>query len=106
MSEDKDEHRELADMVGEQAASLEVWQSAELWVLEVVLRERLAVLGVEPTQDLAVAMMACAQLLAERAPEWGGDARGTLAELAVLGLRLLEPGDGDERRRHPSAGGR
>ena len=33
--------------------------------------------------------MAAAQLLAERSPEWGGDARDTLSEVAVLGLRLL-----------------
>ncbi len=36
--------------------------------------------------------MAVAYLLAERAPEWGGDQRGTLGDVAVLGLRLL----GDE----------
>ena len=86
-----DAARDLADLVGEQAATLEVWANAELHVLEVVLRERLATLGVEPTPDLGVALMAVAQLLAERAPEWGGDARGVLCEVAVLGLRLLDP---------------
>lgn len=62
---------------------------AELCVLEVCLRERLALLGIEPTPELAVGMMAAAQLLAERSPEWGGAARDTLAEVAILGLRLL-----------------
>jgi hypothetical protein len=91
-----DHQRDLADLVGRQAATLEVWQNAELCVLEVMLRERLALLDIEPTQELAVALMTTAQLLAERAPEWGGDARGTLAEVAVLGLRLLDPPESQE----------
>jgi hypothetical protein len=85
-----DPARDLADLVGRQAETLEVWANAELHVVEVVLRERLSLLGVEPTPDMAVALMALAQLLAERTPEWGGDARDVLAEVAVLGLRLLE----------------
>ena len=47
---------------------------------------------IEATPELAAGLMATAQLLAERSPEWGGDARDTLAEVAVLGLRLLDPG--------------
>ena len=86
-----DSSRELAELVARQADTMEVWQSAELCVLEVMLRERLAVLAVEADEELGVALMAVAQLLAQRAPEWGGDARDTLAELAVLGLRLLDP---------------
>ncbi len=85
-----DPARDLADLVGRQADSMEVWANAELHVVEAVLRERLALLGVEPTPDMAVALMALAQLLAERTPEWGGDARDVLGEVAVLGLRLLE----------------
>jgi hypothetical protein len=83
--------RLLAELVGRQAANLEVWADAELCVLEVMLRERLAVLGIDPAPEMGAVLMAVAQLLAERAPEWGGDARQTLAEVAVLGLRLLEP---------------
>ncbi len=83
------ELRELAELIGRQAAGLDVWEDAELCVLEVCLRERLALLGIEVTPELAAGLMATAQLLAERAPEWGGDARDTLAEVAVLGLRLL-----------------
>ncbi len=86
-----DDKRDLADLVGRQADTMEIWQNAELHVLEVMLRERLAVLAVEPTQELAVALMPAAQLLAEHSPEWGGDARDVLCELAVLGLRLLDP---------------
>ena len=85
-----DPSRDLAELVGRQAATFEVWANAEPHVVEVVLRERLALLGIEPTSDMAVALMAVAQLLAERTPEWGGDARDVLAEVAVLGLRLLE----------------
>jgi hypothetical protein len=85
-----DPARDLADLVGRQAETLEVWANAELHVVEAVLRERLALLGVEPTPEMAVALMALAQLLAERTPEWGGDARDVLGEVAVLGLRLLE----------------
>ncbi len=89
------ELRELAELIGRQAAGLDVWEDAELCVLEVCLRERLALLGIETTPELAVGLMAAAQLLAERSPEWGGDARDTLAEVAILGLRLL---DGDPPR--------
>lgn len=93
-----EEPRDLAAMVAGHAAGMEVWQSAELHVIECTLRERLAVLGVEPSEQVGVALMATAQLLAERAPEWGGDARGTLAEVAVLGLRLLEGGEAERAR--------
>jgi hypothetical protein len=34
--------------------------------------------------------MATATLLGEHAPEWGGDARCSLREIALLGLRLLD----------------
>lgn len=71
---------------------MDAWESAELHVLEIVLRERLCALRIGLTPDTGAVLMAIAQLLAERAPEWGGDARDTLAEIAVLGLRLLEDG--------------
>ena len=80
---------ELAEVVGRHAATMEIWENAELCVIEALLLERLGVLGLEPKAELGVALMAVAQLLAERAPEWGGDARDALAEVAVLGLRLL-----------------
>ncbi|MFP5375624.1 MAG: hypothetical protein ACLGIO_02440 [Acidimicrobiia bacterium] len=82
--------RELAEVIARQAASMEAWESAELHVLEVVLRERLAALGTAAGPEAGAVLMVVAQLLAERAPEWGGDARDTLAEVAVLGLRLLD----------------
>jgi hypothetical protein len=37
--------------------------------------------------------MALAMLLAEKAPEWGGDCRDTLNEIAQLGLSLLMGND-------------
>lgn len=70
------------------------WESAELHVIEVLLRERLSALRIELTPEVGAVLMAVAHLLAERAPEWDGDARDTLCEIAVLGLRLLEDGSG------------
>ena len=87
---DEEPIRDLTELVSRQAASLECWESAELHVLEVLLRERLTLLGIHPGPETGATLMAVAQLLAERAPEWGGDARGTLAEVAILGLRLLD----------------
>lgn len=86
--------RRLAEVVARCAASMQAWESAELHVLEVMLRERLAALGVHAGPETGAVLMAVAQLLAERQPEWGGDARDTLGEVAVLGLRLLEDGSG------------
>ena len=80
----------LASRIRAQARDLEAWQVAELHLLEGALRHRLAVLGVEATPDVAAALMATATLLAEHAPEWGGDVRCSLGEVAQLGLRLLE----------------
>ena len=85
--------RELAEMVARQAASLQAWESAELHVLEVMLRERLCALGIGTGPETGAVLMAVAQLLAERPPEWGGDARDTLAEIAFLGLRILDAGE-------------
>ena len=89
--EQEDHLRDLAELVGRQADSLDVWTSAELCVLEVLFRERLATLGIRPSPEVGACMMAIAQLLSERAPDFGGDARDALAEVAVLGLRLLDP---------------
>lgn len=82
--------QQLASLVREQAANTEVWQDAELHLLEQALVERLAAVGVEVTPDVAVALMATATLLGQHLPEWGGDARCSLAEVAFLGLQLLE----------------
>lgn len=86
--------RRLAETVAAYAASMEAWESAELHVLEVMLRERLTALGVAVGPDAGAVLMVVAELVAERPPEWGGDARDTLAEISVLGLRLLEDGSG------------
>ena len=40
-----------------------------------------------------MAFMAVAMLLAEHAPEWGGDCRDALAEIAQLGLSMLIEGE-------------
>ena len=80
----------LESLVRTQASELEAWEAAELHLLEQAFRERLAALGVAVTPDVAVAVMATATLLGECVPEWGGDARCVLSEVAQLGLRLLE----------------
>lgn len=85
-----DRRTELAALVRQQAADSEVWQEAELHLLERALIDRLESMGVAVTPDVAVALMATATLLGARVPEWGGDARCTLGEVALLGLRLLE----------------
>ena len=84
---------ELTMVVRRQAGTLEAWQEAELHLLGQALRERLAALGIAPTHDVAAALMATATLLGEHAPEWGGDVRCSLAEIALLGLGLLEEDD-------------
>lgn len=78
MADDRDS---LTMMVRAQAVELEVWQAAELHLLEQAFRARLAALGVPLTPDVAVALMATATLLGEAIPEWGGDARCALGRL-------------------------
>ena len=80
----------LTGVVRAQAEGMEAWQAAELHLVEQALRERLALLGVTVTPDVAAALMATATLLGDHAPEWGGDVRCGLQEVALLGLRLLE----------------
>ena len=80
---------DLTELILTQLAERDVCEVASTHLLEVELRERLAVLRVEPTPDVSVALMAVAMLLAEKAPEWGGDCRDALGEIAQLGLSLL-----------------
>ncbi len=90
-----DARAQLTELIRSQLQDRDVCAVAGTYLLEVELRERLAVLGVEPTPDLSVALMALAMLLAERAPEWGGDCRDTLGEIAQLGLCMLTEGQAD-----------
>jgi hypothetical protein len=92
-----DERANLTDLIRAQLAERDVWEVASTHVLCVELRDRLALLGVQVTPDVGVALMAVSMLLAEKAPEWGGDARDTLGEIAQLGLRLLAD-DADAER--------
>ncbi len=91
----RDARGDLTELIKSQLAERDVCSVAGTYLLEVELRERLAVLGIEPTPDISVALMALAMLLAERAPEWGGDCRDTLGEIAQLGLSLLTDGQTD-----------
>ena len=84
-----DARADLTDLIRSQLAERDVCAVAGTYLLEVELRERLAVLGVAPSPDVSVALMAVAMLLAETAPEWGGDCRDALGEIAQLGLSLL-----------------
>ncbi len=90
-----DQRGNLTDLIRAQLAERDVWEVASTHVLCVELRDRLAALGVEVTPDVSVALMAVAMLLAEKAPEWGGDCRDTLGEIAQLGLRLLLDDEGE-----------
>jgi hypothetical protein len=88
-----DTRAHLTELIQQQLAERDICDVAGTYVLEVELRERLAGLGVEPSPDVSVALMAVAMLLAEKAPEWGGDCRDALGEIAQLGLSLLVEGD-------------
>ena len=90
-----DARAQLTELIRAQLEDRDVCQVAGTVLLEVELRERLAVVGVEPTPDLSVALMALAMLLAEQVPEWGGDSRDTLGEIAQLGLSMLTEGQTD-----------
>jgi hypothetical protein len=84
---------QLRTLVRAQAEEMDAVQAAELHLLELAFRQRLRTLGLEVDADVAVALMATATFLAEHAPEWGGDVRCSLAEIAFLGLRLLQSED-------------
>lgn len=86
---------ELATVVRGHEAELEVWEAAELHLMEQAFRDRLAELRVAPSPDVAAALMAVATFLAPHVDEWDGDARDALREVALLGLRLLEAGEAD-----------
>jgi hypothetical protein len=88
-----DARADLTDLIRNQLAERDVCDVAGTYLLEVELRERLALLGVEASPDVSVALMAVAMLLAEKSPEFGGDARDALGEIAQLGLSLLLEGD-------------
>lgn len=80
---------DLTALVRGQAAERACWERAAAHLMESAVRARLEVLGIRPTPDLAVAMMAAAMVLAESSPEWGGDYRDALGDVALLGLGLL-----------------
>jgi len=88
-----DARGDLTELIKSQLAERDVCDVAATYLLEVELRERLALLGVEINQDMSVALMAVAMLLAEKSPEFGGDCRDALGEIAQLGLSLLMEGD-------------
>jgi hypothetical protein len=87
------ERERLTEMIESQLAERDPCDRAGTFVLQVELRDRLAALGVDPGPDVSVALMAVAMLLAERAPEWGGDCRDALGEIAQLGLAFLVDGE-------------
>jgi hypothetical protein len=86
-----EERRErLATLVRRQSAEIDCCGRAEIAVRASVLRDRLDEIGVVVTPDVAAALMAAAMLLASGTPEWGGDYRDALADLAGLGLELFD----------------
>lgn len=89
----RDARVDLTDLIKSQLAERDVCSVAGTYLLEVELRERLALLGVSVTPDVSVALMAVAMLLAEKSPDFGGDCRDALGEIAQLGLGLLVEGE-------------
>lgn len=92
MKQVTDAREQLAALVRAQVADSTAWELAELHLLAEAFRQRLHDVAVTVTPDVAVALMATATLLGEHAPEWGGNVRCALAEVARLGLALLEEG--------------
>jgi hypothetical protein len=90
---DVNDRETLTDLIRAHLADRDVCERASTYLLETELRDRLASLGVEPSPDVCVAFMAVAMLLAEHAPEWGGDCRDALAEIAQIGLSMLIEGE-------------
>jgi hypothetical protein len=80
----------FAEALRRTLADRQAWEAAELHVLGCLLRERLELLGIPPGPDAGAVLMVVTQLLSERTPEWGGDARDVLGEVALLGLDLLD----------------
>lgn len=90
-AKDPREARErLATLVRSQVADSECWARAETMMRAQELRARLADIDVPLSADIAAALMASAMLLASTSPEWGGDYRDALADLAALGLDLFD----------------
>lgn len=83
------ERERLRALVQSQAAERACWERAEAFLVEGSLRERLAALSIAPSSDLGVALMAVAMVLAEQSPEFGGDYRDALGDVALVGLGLL-----------------
>ena len=79
----------LVELVKSQVTEAEPWQTAEWHLLEQAFRDRLDRAGIPVTPEAAATLMAAAVFLSAHTPEWGGNARDTLGELAALGLHLL-----------------
>ncbi|MEA3020152.1 MAG: hypothetical protein QOI47_1676 [Actinomycetota bacterium] len=80
---------DLVRTVDAQTDAAECWQRAEWHLLGAAFDERLVALGISPSADAGVALIAAALFLAEHTDEWGGDARDALGELAQLGRTLI-----------------
>jgi hypothetical protein len=89
-----DNRDELLRAVEAHATERECWENAGTGIIELQVRARLEAMGIDVTADLALGLMAAAMVVAEHAPEFGGDARDVLGELCLVGLGLL----GDEPR--------
>lgn len=74
----------------------ECWQRAEWHLLTAAFEERLAELGLRPSDDAGRALIAAALFIAEHTDEWGADARDVLAEVITLGRAMVEHGHRDD----------
>ena len=84
-----DERANLLRMVQAHADERECWENAGTGIIESQVRARLESMGIDVSADLALGLMAAAMVVAEHAPEFGGDARDVLGELCLIGLGLL-----------------
>lgn len=88
--ESSDDRQRLVTLVRHASDAGECWQHAEAFLRAGELRDRLEQLGVTPTPDIAVSLMAASMMLASMSEEWGGDYRDALGDLATMGLELFD----------------
>jgi hypothetical protein len=85
-----DERERMLSAMRAQGAERACWERAESVLRSEVLRHRLEELGIAADGDAPVALVAAALVLAQATEEWGGDYRDALADLAAVGLALLD----------------
>lgn len=86
----RDAWEQLLTIVRLQGDATDCWKRAENVLRADLLRSRLDEIAINITPDIAASLMAAAMLLASTSDEWGGDYRDALADLAAIGLELID----------------